>query len=66
MQYKGFIEEVKTLVMRLNTGFQIKKWSPVVAYDWLVGWFFRLNGPLRQFFTLYRAVSQRERKGKEK
>ena len=30
---------------------------------WLVGWLVgcvRLNGPLRQYFSLYRAVSQRE------
>ena len=27
---------------------------------YLVGWLFRLNGPLRQYFSLYRAVSQRE------
>ena len=30
---------------------------------WLVGCF-RFNGPLRQYFSLYRAVSQRE--GEEK
>ena len=28
-------------------------------YSWLVGCF-RFNGPLRQYFSLYRAVSQRE------
>ena len=30
--------------------------------DWLVGWLvgFGFNGPLRQYFSLYRAVSQRE------
>ena len=27
---------------------------------WLVGWLFGFNGPLRQYFSLYRAVSQRE------
>ena len=27
---------------------------------------FGLNGPLRQYFSLYRAVSQREGEGKEK
>ena len=32
---------------------------------WLVGWF-GLNGPLRQYFSLYRAVSQREGERKEK
>ena len=26
----------------------------------LVGWWFGFNGPLRQYFSLYRAVSQRE------
>ena len=30
----------------------------------LVGWLFWANGPLRQYFSLYRAVSQRERKEK--
>ena len=36
---------------------------------WLVGWLvvcFGLNGPLRQYFSLYRAVSQREGERKEK
>ena len=33
--------------------------------DWLVGCF-GLNGPLRQYFSLYRAVSQREGERKEK
>ena len=32
---------------------------------WLVGWFW-LNGPLRQYFCLYRAVSQREEGGGRK
>ena len=36
-----------------------------VGGSMLVGWF-GFNGPLRQYFSLYRAVSQREgeRKGK--
>ena len=33
--------------------------------DWLVGCF-GLNGPLRQYFSLYQAVSQREGERKEK
>ena len=36
---------------------------------WLVGWLvgcFVLNSPLRQYFCLYRAVSQREGERKEK
>ena len=37
--------------------------------EWLVGWLvgcFGLNGPLRQYFSLYRAVSQREGERGEK
>ena len=30
----------------------------VAGFGWLVG--FEFNGPLRQYFSLYRAVSQRE------
>ena len=36
---------------------------------WLVGWLvgcFWFNGPLRQYFSLYRAVSQREGERREK
>ena len=33
---------------------------------WLVGWLFGFNGPLRQYFSLYRAVSQRERERRER
>ena len=41
----------------------------IVGYDFcVVGWLgcFGLNGPLRQYFSLYRAVSQREGERKEK
>ena len=34
-------------------------------HGWLVGCF-GLNGPLRQYFSLYQAVSQREGERKEK
>ena len=37
---------------------------PSFHMDWLVGCF-GLNGPLRQYFSLYRAISQRGRKKKE-
>ena len=45
--------------------------SPVVrrVVGWCVGWLvgcFGLKGPLRQYFSLYRAVSQREGERKEK
>ena len=36
---------------------------------WIVGWlvgYVRLNGPLRQYFSLYRAVSKREGEKKKK
>ena len=39
--------------------------TPAVFVGWLVGCF-GLNGPLRQYFSLYRAVSQREGERKEK
>ena len=37
-------------------------------YSCLVGWLvgFGFNGPLRQYFSLYRAVSQREGERREK
>ena len=39
--------------------------SIMLAQGWLVGCF-GLNGPLRQYFSLYRAVSQREGERREK
>ena len=27
---------------------------------WLVGWLLGLNGPLRQYYSLYRAVGEKE------
>ena len=35
---------------------------------WLVGWLvvFGFNGPMRQYFSLYKAVSQREGEREEK
>ena len=44
-------------------------YNTVFVVGWLVGWLvgcFGLNGPLRQYFSLYRAVSQREGEIKEK
>ena len=37
----------------------------LLALDWLVGCF-GFNGPLRQYVSIYRAVSQTERKRREK
>ena len=42
-----------------------KSTGQYVRQGWLVG-SFGLNGPLRQYFSLYRAVSQREGERKEK
>ena len=41
------------------------QWDIMIYLSWLVGCF-GLNGPLRQYFSLYRAVSQREGERKEK
>ena len=47
--------------------FRLKRFPPPAGleFGWLVGCF-GLNGPLRQYFSLYRAVSQREGERKEK
>ena len=37
--------------------------SPVIE---LVGWFLEFNGPLRQYFSLHRTVSQRRQREKRK
>ena len=39
--------------------------GPIALACWLVG-YFGFNGPLRQYFSLYRAVSQREGERGEK
>ena len=49
------------LVLYIN----IKKGKNTCKTSRLVGWF-GFNGPLRQFFSLYRALSQREGERKEK
>ena len=40
-------------------------WMDSLFVGWLVGCL-RLNGPLRQYFSLYRAVLQREEERKER
>ena len=39
-------------------------WCSHTTHDWI--WLFWVFGPLRQYFSLYRAVSQRGRKKREK
>ena len=48
----------------LGYGHKVVFQSPL-DFSWLVGCF-GLNGPLRQYFSLYRAVSQREGERGEK
>ena len=43
---------------------RISGYHLIVLNDWMVGCF-GLNGPLRQYFSLYRAVSQGEGERKE-
>ena len=40
-------------------------WNAAVVINWLVGCF-GFNGPLRQYFSLYRAVSQRKAEREER
>ena len=42
-----------------------RRHTPATMFCWLVGCF-GFNGPLRQYFSLYRAVSQREGERGEK
>ena len=60
---------VKDTVVLIHFFRLLKGWRNgfvmVPLISWLVGCF-RFNGPLRQYFSLYRAVSQREGEGNEK
>ena len=52
--------------MVLSDSFEIiNRMKQACKVGWLVGCF-GLNGPLRQYFSLYRAISQREGERKEK
>ena len=51
------LDEIWDLIESVSEGF--------LTYSWLVGCF-GFNGPLRQYFSLYRAVSQREGERGEK
>ena len=53
--------DFKENVSVLNLFFVFIVW----LVGWLVGWF-GVNGPLRQYFSLYRAVFQRGRKKRDK
>ena len=59
------LESDLLLTALCNSGPTFKEKSKMCK-DWLAGWCFELNGPLRQYFSLYRAISQREGERKEK
>ena len=62
----GIQREIKVKGQKLGTVTSFKYLGAVVSDDdWLVGCF-GFNGPLRQYFSLYRAVSQREGEIEEK
>ena len=50
--------DMDTMITTYNTAVTDAA-SEILGKDWLVGCF-GFNGPLRQYFSLYRAVSQRE------
>ena len=60
----GFVK-TKMYDKRDDFDFDIVNFPFLDGDGWLVGCF-GLNGPLRQYFSLYRAVSQREGERKEK
>ena len=52
-------------MLAVGAGHDCLGFARLNGFGWLVGCF-GLNGPLRQYFSLYRAVSQREGERKEK
>ena len=56
--------QAEDIIVEEQAGFRAGR-STTEHVGWLVGCF-GLNGPLRQYFSLYRAVSQREGERKEK
>ena len=54
---------IKKLILKCGSFFIL--WSLSEEPERLVGCF-KFNGPLRQYFSLYRAVSQREGERKER
>ena len=66
--YKERYEEFQSTISKSEEMFQKFKteMEKVKKKSILIGWCFGFNGPLRQYFSLYRAVSQREEERGEK
>ena len=58
--YNTELNDFRTIVYLRKSEFTVEEFQFVMPLiGWLVGWF-GFNGPLRQYFSLYRAASQRE------
>ena len=57
---RDVLDEILNLIESVSEDFPSYSYTFTTfqEFGWLVG--FRFNGPLRQYFSLYRAVSQRE------
>ena len=68
---RDVLDEILDLIVSVSEGFPnysyliASKNSTNQEFGWLVGCL-GLNGPLRQYFSLYRAVFQREGERREK
>ena len=56
----GVVTKISIRCKILDVSPMAQFFSALFSNAWLVGWLFGFNGPLRQYFSLYRAVSQRE------
>ena len=63
--YADFESIIKPKTERAGDKSELTSEHEAWGYDWLVGCF-GFNGPLRQYFSLYQAVSHRGRKKREK
>ena len=63
---RGVLDEILNLIESVSEGFPSYSsiYPEILLQRWLAGCF-GLNGPLRQYYSLYRAVSQREGEGTE-
>ena len=56
---RGVLDEILNLIESVSEDFSSYSFITIHIKGWLVG-YFGFNGHLRQYFSLYRAVSQRE------